>query len=134
MLLFKKMTLFRQPAIFTLLISLFFLTTVATTQAFGADKQSRKLWDALTYLKSVPEIAWIEVDDSHIILGWKGYSPNFSTINRTVAKKASRKVRGDVKVYSVKENLKGWRPKKDAPAHLCYSLGKGGRLQFTNCH
>ncbi|QPJ60605.1 MAG: hypothetical protein G3M70_01365 [Candidatus Nitronauta litoralis] len=121
------------PTIPALFLLLFFLVAFGPSPAFGGDKQSRKLWKSLTYLKSVPEISWIEVDGKNIILGWNGYPPNFSRINRTAAKKVSRKVRGEIKVYSVKEHLKGWRPKKDALAHLCHSLGEGGRLKFTNC-
>lgn len=133
MLLFNQKTPNNFPAIPSLLLLLFFLVAAWQTPAFADNKQSRKIWNALIYLKSVPEISWIEVEGNTIILGWKGYPTNFSRINRTAAKKVSRKVRGEIKVYSVKEHLKGWRPKKDALAHLCHSLGKGGRLMFTNC-
>ncbi len=133
MLFFRKTKLCRHPAILALSLFFFSLSLTAGNFASGADKQSRTLWNALTYLKSVPEISWLEIEGSNIIIGWNGYSSNFSAINRTAAKKASRKVPGEIRIYSVNANQKGWRPKKDAPAHLCHSLGKGGRLQFTNC-
>ncbi len=133
MTLFKLKSCVSNRAVLALPLFLFFLMGSVVPTACAADKLSRQLWDAVTYLKSVPEIAWIEIEKRNIIIGWSGYPSKFSAINKTAAKKVSRKVRTEVRIYSVKQEQKGWRPGKDAPAHLCHSLGQKGRVKFSNC-
>ncbi len=119
-------------SIFSLWAVLFFLAAPVPVHADATNAEG-KLWAAVTYLKSVPEIGWIEIAGQDIILGWEGYPPRFSLINKVAARKASKSVRGEVRVYSVKAIMKGWRPAEDAPPHLCHSSAEGGRLKFSNC-
>lgn len=121
------------------LLSIFSLTGVlfcllllpGTAQPAGADE--KKLWEALTYLKSVPEIGWMEIEGRNVVLGWEGYPAQFARMNKIAAKKASKRVRGEVRIYSVKAVMKGWRPAENAPPHLCHTEAKAGRLTFSNC-
>ncbi len=114
-------------------LTVFFLMVAMLSPVEAADGKHNKLWEAITYLKSVPEIAWIEIERDLIILGWDGYPARFSRINRTAAKRASKRVRGKIHVYSVKGDHRGWRPDKNEEGHLCRSTAKGGRLTFSNC-
>lgn len=122
----RFLTFFSLPGV------LFFLMLLsAPVKAAGADEG--KLWEALTYLKSVPEIGWMEIEGRNVILGWEGYPAQFARMNKIATKKASKRVGGEVRLYSVKSMMKGWRPAEDAPPYLCHSEAKAGRLIFSNC-
>jgi hypothetical protein len=90
--------------------------------------------EALTYLHSIPEVAWIQFHEHKVFISWKSQPRNFARINQIAAKRAAHAIHNQVTVYSLPpgetlpEELWNYEP-----AFLCKTIANPQGIVETNC-
>ena len=87
--------------IFFIVSILIVLWTPLNAEAREERAPWRILDEALTYLRSVPEVAWVKFHEHTVFIGWKRRPENFKRINITAAQKAAHALHNEVIVYSL---------------------------------
>ncbi len=90
--------------------------------------------ETLTYLHSVPEVAWVKFYEHTVFISWKSQPRNFARINTTAAKKAAHALHNEVIVYSLPpgETLPSelWDYE---PSFLCKTIANPQEIVESNC-
>jgi len=81
----------------------------SSTSSNGNSKES-KIKKELTYLNDITEIAWYEVDDNDVFIGFSPIPNDWKTILKGAALRANKKINFGVHVWALNSNQKGWRP------------------------
>ena len=103
-------------------------------EARGERAPWQLLDEALTYLHSMPEVAWVKFYEYKVFISWKSRPRNFAHINKIAAKKAAHAVHSEVIVYSLPpgetlpEELWGYEP-----AFLCKTIATPHEIVESNC-
>jgi len=108
-------------AVFLLAVGIFGAILIIGVLSSGGSKSStsrtstpisreQKIRDELQYLNDVKEIAWFEVDDNDIYIGFKTRPNDLSLILRGAALRTNNAINFGVHVWGVKASQKGWRP------------------------
>ncbi len=90
--------------------------------------------EALTYLHSIPEVAWVQFHEHKVFISWKSQPQNFTRINQIAAKRAAHAIHNEVTVYSLPpgetlpEELWGYEP-----AFLCKTIANPQEIIESNC-
>ena len=108
----------------------------APIDAEALDKRPpwKKLDEALTYLRAIPEVAWVQFHEHTVFISWKSRPKNFARINSTAAKKAAHALHNEVTVYSLPpgetlpEELWGYEPR-----FLCKTIANPQEIIESNC-
>ena len=114
-----------------LILTLLALPLIAPgpSQASAIEKQLRK---SVEYLEEIPEVKWIKVKKTSVVVGWKGLPSRFNLINTEAALKATRATGRTVDIWSVRHTQKKWiigtRP------YLCKTTGSRGTVRKTSCN
>ncbi|CCQ89315.1 exported hypothetical protein [Nitrospina gracilis 3/211] len=100
-------------------------------------RELRQPWqiliDSVTYLRGLPEVAWVRVEGHHVLIGWTEPPRRFRAINLTAAKYASRALpKEEVHIVSLRANQDEWHPGSDEPS-LCTTAAIKGEIIKTNC-
>jgi hypothetical protein len=91
------------------------------------------LIDSVTYLRGLPEVAWVRAEDHHLMIGWNEMPARFRAINFTAARNASRALpKEDVYVFSLHAEQKDWRPDNGQPP-LCRTVAQNTVILDSNC-
>jgi hypothetical protein len=110
---------------------LFFVITLSLPGIAVAAEKSSVLRSALSYLNDINEIAWVDIEDNNVYIGWKSIPPDFSVINRGAAFQGNKALDFGVHVWSVKAAQRGWRP--GAGPYLCETTARYGKVQDSSC-
>lgn len=90
--------------------------------------------EALTYLHSVPEVAWVKFHEHTVFIGWKQRPKNFKRINRVAAQKAAHALHNEVIVYSLTPDTTLPEDLWDyEPSFLCKTVANPGEIVESNC-
>ena len=118
------------------LIILAALIVCAPVSAEALDK--RPSWqildEALTYLHSMPEVAWVKFYEHQVFISWKSRPRNFKRINRIAAEKAAHALHNEVTLYSLPASEKlpsdlwGYEP-----SFLCKTVANPSEIVESNC-
>ncbi len=84
-------------------------TKSATTQKSSGSRQSQ-VTNALSYLNNIDEVAWIEVDDNNVYVGFEPIPSDMDAIIRAAALNGNRAADFGVHVWAVKATQRNWRP------------------------
>ena len=91
--------------------------------------------EALTYLKAIPEVAWVKYHEHKVFISWKNQPRNFARINKTAARKAAHALHNEVIIYSLSpgETLPPelWDYE---PTFLCKTTANPHEIIESNCH
>ena len=88
--------------------------------------------DALTYLQSVPEVAWVKFEGHNVMIGWKDHPRKFGKINRTAAKNAAHALHNEVTVYSLRAEQTSFK-EGDEESFLCKTIANPQDITESNC-
>jgi len=107
-----------------------------SSESLALDKRPswQVLDEALTYLHSVPEVAWVKFHEHTVFISWKNQSRNFARINTTAARKAAHALHNEVTVYSLPpgetlpEELWNYEPN-----FLCKTIANPQEIIVSNC-
>lgn len=113
------------------------LTAVLMLPSAAEAREWRQPWqiliDSVTYLRGLPEVAWIRAEGHHVMIGWTDPPRRFRTLNLTAAKYASRALpKEEVHIVSLRANQTEWHPGSDEPS-LCTTSARQGEIIETNC-
>lgn len=90
--------------------------------------------EALTYLQSIPEVAWVKSYEHKVFISWKSQPRNFAGINTIAAKRAAHALHNEVTVFSLPP---GETPPEDLwgyePPFLCKTVANPGEIVESNC-
>lgn len=118
---------------FIVLVAMIFGTPVYA-EALDKRPSWQILDEALTYLRAMPEVAWVKFHEHKVFISWKSRPRNFFRINITAAKKAAHALHNEVIVYSLPsgetlpEELWGYEP-----AFLCKTVANPQEIVESNC-
>ena len=101
-------------------------------EARGERAPWKMLDEALTYLHSVPEIAWVKFNGHNVMIGWKDHSRKFGKINRTAAKNAAHALHNEVTVYSLRAEQTSFKESEEE-SFLCKTTANPQEIVFSNC-
>ena len=104
---------------------------------FNADARGQKeswkiLSEALTYLQSVPEVAWVKFKGHNVLIGWKSHPRKFGKINRAAAKNAAHALHNEVIVYSLRDEQTSFKGDSEEP-YLCKTTANPQEIIASNC-
>ena len=105
-----------------------------SAEARGERAPWQILDEALTYLYSVPGVAWVKSSDHKVFLSWKSQPRNFGRINQVAARKAAHALHNEVTVYSLPpgetlpEELWDYEP-----PFLCKTTANPQEIIESNC-
>jgi hypothetical protein len=88
--------------------------------------------EALTYLHSVPEVAWVRFKGHNVMVGWKSHPRKFAKINRTAAKNAAHALHNEVTVYSLRAEQTSVK-EGDEESYLCKTIANPQEIIESNC-
>jgi hypothetical protein len=88
--------------------------------------------EALTYLHSVPEVAWVKFKGHDVLIGWKTPPRIFAKINRTAAKNAAHALHNEVTVYSLRAKQTSLQ-EGDEESYLCKTTANPQEIIESNC-
>ena len=90
--------------------------------------------EALTYLHSIPEVAWVKFHGHMVFISWKSQPRNFARINKIAAKKAAHALHHEVTVYSLPPGVtlpaELWNYE---PPFLCKTIANPQEIIESNC-
>jgi hypothetical protein len=108
--------------------------TPVSAEALDKRPSWQILDEALTYLRAIPEVAWVKFHDHQVFISWKNRPQKFKQINLTAAKKAAHALHHEVIVYSLPpgETLPAelWDYE---PAFLCKTIANPQEIVESNC-
>jgi len=112
------------------------LIICAPFQAEALDK--RPSWqildEALTYLRSMPEVAWVKYYEHKVFISWRSRPRNFRRINHTAAKKAAHALHNEVTLYSLPpEEILPSELWDYEPVFLCKTVANPDEIVESNC-
>jgi hypothetical protein len=104
---------------------------------FNAEAREKKaswqiLDEALTYLHSVPEVAWVKFKGHNVMIGWKGHPRKFAKINKTAARNAAHALHNEVIVYSLRAEQTFFKGDAEEP-YLCKTTANPQGIIESNC-
>ena len=88
--------------------------------------------EALTYLRAVPEVAWVKFEGHNVLIGWQSPPRNFAQINITAAKRAARALHNEVTVYSLRAEQTSLK-EGDEESYLCKTTANPQEIVESNC-
>jgi hypothetical protein len=88
--------------------------------------------EALTYLHSVPEVAWVRFKGSNVMIGWKSHPRKFAKINQTAAKNAAHALHNEVTVYSLRAEQTSVK-EGDEESYLCKTIANPQEIIESSC-
>ncbi|KMP11146.1 hypothetical protein UR09_04140 [Candidatus Nitromaritima sp. SCGC AAA799-A02] len=109
----------------------FWLLPLAQPGLFANNSIETAIVSSLEYLRDIPEINWIVVDNQNVIIGWKGLPALFNMINRGAAVKASNASGYPVHVWSVRHTQRKW--KLGNTSYICKTLADNGKIKKSSC-
>lgn len=118
------------------LLTLLFLGSVSCSAYAISAEQRHKLAAQLSYLNSVPEIAWWQVEgqlENTIVIGWKSIPHDFARINSRAAIRAQKLVGRPVKVWAVPNNHYG-TPQSNYHCEIIAHSGFAKIVSGTRCN
>jgi len=97
------------PLIFlTFFLQLLFFA--GCSKSSSSNQREQKIKSELQYLYSVEEIAWFEVENNNVYIGFKNKPDDLALILRGAALRANAAINFGVHVWAVKATNKSWRP------------------------
>ena len=85
--------------------------SATSTPAGRTRSRGEVLAERLSYLTTeVPEIAWVEVDDNDVYIGFKQIPDDMDLIVRFAAVNGNTAINFGVHVWAVPATSRGWRP------------------------
>ena len=81
------------------------------TKSYGSSRED-KIKNELLYLNDVQEVAWYEVDDNDVYIGFSPVPNDWNLIIRGAALRANKAIDFGVHVWALKGSQRGWRPGK----------------------
>ena len=103
-------------------------------EARGERASWQVLDEALTYLHSLPEVAWVKFHDHTVFISWKHRPRNFKRINHVAAKKAAHALHNEVILYSLPPDetlpVELWDYE---PSFLCKTVANPDEIVESNC-
>jgi hypothetical protein len=109
----------RVAAVVTMLMSLL----VATSSLAGDQAAFEK---RMGYLREIEEVAWVEINNNHIYIGFKRRPSDLAAIVNAAAVVGNRTLDFGVHVWAVPDGHSGWRP-GDGP-YYCKATARHGKL------
>ncbi len=88
--------------------------------------------EALTYLRAVPEVAWVKFEGQNVLIGWEGLPKNFAQINKTAAKNAARALHNEVTVYALRAEQTSLKVGEEE-SYLCKTTANPQEIVDSNC-
>jgi hypothetical protein len=88
--------------------------------------------EALTYLHSVPEVAWVKFNGHNVMIGWKDHPRKFGKINRTAARNAAHALHNEVTVYSLRAEETSIK-EGDEESYLCKTIANPQEILQSSC-
>jgi hypothetical protein len=85
----------------------------STKLAESTNKQRSReiiLRQELSYLNDIEEVAWYEVDDNDVIVGFEPLPEDWELVIRGAALRGNRAIDFGCHVWAVKAKDRGWRP------------------------
>lgn len=110
------------------------LTAALACQTTPAPRRSsRSLEPAVAYLRNVPGVAWIHVNDNRVGIGWKSRPSDLGVITRAAAVNGNRALGFGVHVWSV--NAKGHTTPTDPTTLpiICTATARNGKVTDSDC-
>ena len=92
----------------------------------------QKLDEALTYLHSVPEVAWVKFEGHNVLIGWKSHPRKFAKINKTAAKNAAHALHNEVTLYSLRAEQTSFKVSEEE-SYLCKTIANPQEIVKSNC-
>jgi hypothetical protein len=110
------------------------LTLWLPLNAEALDKRPpwKVLDEALTYLHSVPEVAWVKFKGHDVLIGWNSPPRKFAKINWTAAKNAAHALHNEVTVYSLRAEQTSIQ-KGDEESYLCKTIANPQEIIESSC-
>ncbi len=88
--------------------------------------------EALTYLRGVPEVAWVKFKGHDVLIGWKSHPRKFEKINHTAAKRAAHALHNEVTVYSLRAEQTSFKGGEEE-SYLCKTTANPQEVIESNC-
>jgi len=79
------------------------------TKAPTGPSRAEKIRASLEYLQDVPEVAWVEIQDNNVYLGFNQRPDDLRPIMAGAALNANKATGFGVHVWAVPETQRGWR-------------------------
>lgn len=109
-----------------------FTASSETTEYTQPSSNATKLMARLSYLRELPEVTWIEVDDNNVFIGWHRIPADFRSVNIAAANLGNRTIDFGVHIWSLKSSQSGWRP-GDPGGYICETTARHGQIEHTSC-
>jgi hypothetical protein len=101
-------------------------------EARGEQAPWQILDEALTYLHSVPEVAWVKFNGHNVMIGWKDHPRKFAKINWTAAKNAAHALHNEVTVYSLRAEQTSFKGSEEE-SFLCKTTANPQEIIVSSC-
>jgi len=88
--------------------------------------------EALTYLRAVPEVAWLKFEGEKVLIGWEGLPKKFAQINKVAAMRAARALHNEVTVYSLHAEQSSLKADEEE-SYLCKTTANPQEIVESNC-
>ncbi|MEW6670186.1 MAG: hypothetical protein AB1427_00700 [Thermodesulfobacteriota bacterium] len=112
-----------------LIVILILYVAVFAGNAGAADQQA--LNNRLSYLKDIPEIAWVRIERNNVYIGFKERPPDLNNIVNAAAVHGNRAYGFGVHVWAIEAKYPNWKP-GDAPFY-CEATARQGKLEGSGC-
>jgi hypothetical protein len=109
----KVRHIFLGDIVFTsLFVSIIIISAFSASCTKSSTSHSREqiITNELQYLNNVEEIAWFEVEDNNVYIGFNTRPNDLTLILRGAALRANKAINFGVHVWGVKASQKDWRP------------------------
>ena len=92
---------------------------------------STALSKRLAYLKDMPEVSWVEVNNNSVFIGFKTLPRDLKSIVSAAAIHGNRAADFGVHIWAVPESQKNFRPGLD-PSY-CTATARHGKIESNSC-
>jgi len=98
----------------------------STTAHKSSSSRQSKVKSALSYLNDIDEVAWVEIDDNNVYVGFDPSPSDMDAIIRAAAMTGNRAADFGVHVWAVKANQRNWRPGQES--YLAEPSARHGKI------
>lgn len=114
----------------SLLISIFRSSSEIDESASG--ERHAQLRQELAYLRDIEEVAWMQIDDNNVYLGFDPVPSDLAAIVNAAALKGNRALGFGVHIWTTSGDQRGWRP--GSGPYYCEATGRYGKLENSCEH
>lgn len=100
----------------------------------SSSRNEQKLKSELSYLNSVSDISWFEIDGRAVYIGFREVPKDLRGIVNSAAQNGSRAIDGGAfSAWAVLHAERGWRQGQRKPGFICSAHARRGIVKDSDC-